>query len=411
MAAETAAETVKRMKSEKREATEEGFALPPREKRMLEVFKAMEEGDPKLKGLADEQVAFWKKASKYAEAWSKENPGKVFNPEDDEHSAFYEAEPGYDKDAYDDTRISLIAEDRARKIADERIGKTNKDVEQMRVQGRIREEQPQVIASAQSAKVAMIKAALPDLVAAVLGEGEEFDLNDATVDKLEAEDPLAFRVIAETADELGWQVAELERLSRYPGAYREDQNMAVELASTAKLDAKGRPIPGTARKFKPHAELVAFAENLEQQIAADPDSEVDGRTFISQAQWNEKVQKIVGSQATEPAKRAQVKALADRHWRLSAEQIKQGLVAEYAARSQGRIAELTHLLELRGKKNGASGAVAGATGATAGGEKEGVIKERVKPPAGASASDKADGKGAKAMTDEEKLAQVSSAAF
>lgn len=56
-----------------------------------EVARYLGESNPKYKGAEKIVLEHVRKAESYAERWEKENPGKVFDPDDDEHNEFYAA--------------------------------------------------------------------------------------------------------------------------------------------------------------------------------------------------------------------------------------------------------------------------------------------------------------------------------
>lgn len=65
-------------------------ALKPEDRHEWEVAKAMAENNPKYKDAPRVVLEHIKKSEAYAARWETQNPGKVFNPDDDDHNEFFE---------------------------------------------------------------------------------------------------------------------------------------------------------------------------------------------------------------------------------------------------------------------------------------------------------------------------------
>jgi hypothetical protein len=102
--------------------------LSPEDMRDYEVAKYLGETNPKYKGAENIIVQHVKKAERYATSWEAANPGKVFNPKDDEHTAFYD---GLEKPWSDDEFVDAMVEMKASKIADQRMSKTDERLREM----------------------------------------------------------------------------------------------------------------------------------------------------------------------------------------------------------------------------------------------------------------------------------------
>ncbi len=90
-AAATAA--VKAMAPQKEQDPKEAAPEIPRDlQKKLELFKELE-SDDRFKGITRQVVEFKRKGGledQYAKQWRKENPGKEYDPEDEEHTDFYQ---------------------------------------------------------------------------------------------------------------------------------------------------------------------------------------------------------------------------------------------------------------------------------------------------------------------------------
>lgn len=65
--------------------------LKPEDRHEYEVAKAMAETNPKYKDAPRVILEHVKKSEAYADRWMTQNPGKQFDPDDDEHNEFYDA--------------------------------------------------------------------------------------------------------------------------------------------------------------------------------------------------------------------------------------------------------------------------------------------------------------------------------
>ncbi len=83
------AEAVKAFGKKEAAAPDAAQDLSEPDRLEYEVVQFMASTDPRFKGADQTFLANVKKAEKYAESWETRNPGKLFNPEDDEHNEFF----------------------------------------------------------------------------------------------------------------------------------------------------------------------------------------------------------------------------------------------------------------------------------------------------------------------------------
>jgi len=67
--------------------------LKPQDRHKYEVAKFLSTQDPHYKAAPRQILDQVKRAEAYATRWENQNPGKLFNPEDEEHNEFYESIP------------------------------------------------------------------------------------------------------------------------------------------------------------------------------------------------------------------------------------------------------------------------------------------------------------------------------
>lgn len=158
-----------------------------------DVFEQMAQSNEEYKGLPEKFDKFLAQERSYREAWEKANPGKTFNPDDEDHSEFYDAnEPTFNTDDYLDSRIQLQAD----RIADEKIQKRERE----RAEKEARETVNKRLAS-------MDKEITAELATALDPELAKID-----ADKLKTEDPLASKAMKPYLPELSALCGELVKI-------------------------------------------------------------------------------------------------------------------------------------------------------------------------------------------------------
>lgn len=108
----------------------EEIELPKDIERRLDYYKELESLDTRYKGISEKVVEFSKKGGiedQYIAQWKKENPGKEFDPESDEHEDFYRTNaPDYDENDFEAAREAVIerrAVEKAKKAMEPTIEK------------------------------------------------------------------------------------------------------------------------------------------------------------------------------------------------------------------------------------------------------------------------------------------------
>lgn len=83
--------------------------LTPKQRSKHEVLAEMAKAQPdRYAALPGEYLTSLKAADAYKAKWQSENPGKRFDPSNEEHDGFFESvEPQYDEDDYADTRATI----------------------------------------------------------------------------------------------------------------------------------------------------------------------------------------------------------------------------------------------------------------------------------------------------------------
>jgi hypothetical protein len=108
--------------------------LDAKQKRKYQVMARMEELYPDSKGKALAYATAAAKLADYKTQWEKDNTGGKFDLNDAEHSAFLsENDVQYDPDEFDEARVSLVADERSKPIAEKLKAQEDERVMQERV--------------------------------------------------------------------------------------------------------------------------------------------------------------------------------------------------------------------------------------------------------------------------------------
>lgn len=127
-ASRAASQTVERLTAaEAKREQQVAEELPPELKKHAQVFAELERMDPaKYKDIGKRKAAFIVAETKRAEEWECNNPGKVYNADDEEHAAWYaKNEPQLSKDDFDEARITV----KARAIVQEEVAPRTRQLE------------------------------------------------------------------------------------------------------------------------------------------------------------------------------------------------------------------------------------------------------------------------------------------
>jgi hypothetical protein len=93
--------------------------LDQRDKLTVQIARKMAENDPRYSDLPDKMIHTARLKKEYRQEWEKENKGKRFSWDDDEHASFLnESVPEFDPHDYDEARIDLRVEAKTRSIED-----------------------------------------------------------------------------------------------------------------------------------------------------------------------------------------------------------------------------------------------------------------------------------------------------
>lgn len=150
------------------------------------VAKFLSDNNPKFKGAEKVVLEHIKKSEDYAARWESENPGKLFDPNDETHDDFYSSlkKPWSDRD-FRDAEIEMKAE----QIVERKMKGSQAKMDRLEQEGARIEMAPVVERKFTSAAAELAKAVGTDVHEKIVKHG---------FSKLEQEDPITAAVLSET---------------------------------------------------------------------------------------------------------------------------------------------------------------------------------------------------------------------
>lgn len=284
------------------------FELTAADSRDLKVIRYLEKTEPAWKGKGDEFLIFLRKNYTYQDQWLKDNPGKEFNPEDEEHAAWYEKHrPDIDGAELDRAEVDMRVEEKLE-------AKLKPQQEKEQAERAWREALPKIAEKVNTAVHRMTKA-----VDENLGNLLTENPTDETVKKVEETDPIAFEVMDDLVrTELEPMLMEIEKTTVSGLNYR--------------LDPKNNAI---------HAQIVDFAQKQERELLKAPAEarELDGRQFLTLADYSGRVNRIINDKSlSEGEKQARMNEIDRDYWILTPAMVEE-LLADATAKKARAIIE------------------------------------------------------------------------
>lgn len=245
--------------------------LPRDIQRKLETYRELEAVDPKYKGIAAKVVEFSKTGGvedKYIAAWKKENPGKKFDHDAEEHEDFYLANaPDYDEDDFEVAREAVITRRVEQKVSQNLAPERERQEQAKRTE--------QIAPEIDQAKTRVVASALevidPELLKAAQEKG------DAGVSEI---NPLALQVVEEVASEFDPIIEVTANLFGRATRYEDNNPLHAQVHDVADRleaaiagidpDQSLKPVAKNGRvigyqRFTTHAQYRAMTDAQRQQ--------------------------------------------------------------------------------------------------------------------------------------------------
>lgn len=333
-AKETAREVAKVVRPpEAPQATEEPHEaeLTREDQEDLRVLKYLAQSNPDFKGLDEKFRTYALERYAYEEKWLKDNPGKEFDPNDEEHKAWYDQhEPNIDIDALEAARIDMKVE---QKVQEAMAPKQQAEAADRAFQ----RELPRIGNQVTTLQHSLVNSINPELAKLITGADGKVALTDQTIAKLEETDPIAFEVMnAVSQNELEPVILELEKTTIPELNFR--------------LNPDANPL---------HRKIAAFVEAKEADMAKAPAEaqRLDGKQWVSYQEYSDRANAIRKMKVSAAEKQNLFAQLDREVWTLSVDMIEQ-LWADDCAKRAVKIIEKR---DGAAKKKYAAGAPSGGT--------------------------------------------------
>lgn len=298
--------------------------LDPEDAKDLEAIAWLETQQPdKFGGKAKEYQDFYEKHYAYRAKWQKENPGKAYNSEDEDHAEFFNANmpEGAEPAVLDDARDNM----RVEKLVEQRLGPV---LQQQAAEKALEQARPVIAKACKGAAVKLMEQVAPEL-AKIATKGGEADFSETTLKALEEADPVAYEVLNGMAGRLNAVVVELEKTAVQGLNYRLDPNIPV------------------------HAHILNEMAECEQILADAPAAAQmrDGKQFITIGEKRAIRAQIQQGGGTPAQKAAREQTLLGNRWSLSLDDVQEAIVDKMAKEAQRDLKRIDSLAEKKAKKN------------------------------------------------------------
>jgi hypothetical protein len=230
--------------------------VPEARRRDLSALEYLEANNPRYKGKKAEYVKFAKAEADYISKWEKDNPGRKFDADDEDHSAFYDRhEPEIHPRDLEDARVELAADRRAKALFEKESGSTRKELEEIKLQRDLERS---------DREVPMFVARNIALVSHAMGEDVAKAMSELKADEtLEEKDPAAHAALVSILPDL-----------------HEQTKAAAHLFGT-----EGRAYNA---KNPAHQAVARESTELEKLLLAQPESKLtdkQGRKYAKLDDW------------------------------------------------------------------------------------------------------------------------------
>jgi hypothetical protein len=334
-------------------STETPFELTPEDEQEHRVLLFLEGQDQKHAGKADAWIAYCKLAYAYQDQWEKDNPGKEFDPQDEEHTPWFDAHPPpHEKSVIEQGTIDMRVEEKFQQ-------RVKPELDTIKAREALEKSAPVIVDNVTKKVVQLVRVASTELATIVTNADGSANLTDATIARAHEVDPIAGAIIDLTIKEV--------------------EPLFMALEKSVVRDENGEyPFRLTPAKNKVHAILNQFTNTAEENMRkAPPEAQVkDGRQWISiqrkvDAQ-NELQNRFNKRQITKAQLDQQIADLENRYWILTVDDVADLVIDDYGKRAKQLITQSDDLAK---KKYGPK------TAATNGAQPQAAATRQIAPQA------------------------------
>lgn len=267
--------------------------------------------------IAAQVAEFREMEPQYRKRWMAENPGRPWNPDDEEHAAFYKQhEPQFAKRDFESATRAVERAEIVAQVREDVRREVEPELNQLRAERRMNQVAPVIERAAMEAS-ALVLSAAPEFEKVMDNGKGGLVLSKDTDSKMQAINPALHLRASEVAEETMMVVAELEKMNQLGAAYP---------LNTAKKEQ----LPN-GETIRPHMNIVNALDDLEEEYANAPakDQVRNGKTFVT---INERARMIAAIQQSDKlspeAKRTKLQELNRTTWTVGPTEIKKRVIDE-----------------------------------------------------------------------------------
>jgi hypothetical protein len=224
--------------------------VPEARRRDLAAIDHLDSNNPKYKGAGAKFRKFAKDEAAFISQWEARHPGESFDPDSDEHAAWYDKhEPDIDPRDVLSAEVEIAAERKAEQIAERKSAATRKELDSIKLEREVeRAERP--VGAFVNRGIAVVAASLGEDIAKAFTELKEGET-------LEGKDPAAHQAIVAAIPDLQRQTVAAARIFGTEGrAYdANDPDHTAVAQSALELQAEVQQWPEDRRTS--HGKLFA----------------------------------------------------------------------------------------------------------------------------------------------------------
>lgn len=282
------------------------------------VLQFLEGVNPNYRGKANQYQEWLKVGYAYQDKWLGDHPDEQFDPNADEHKAFYAANPcPVTPKEVDNGRIEMLAEAAAERKYLERV---KPDLDRQEVEKVWQKARPQVDRNVCQSVVDMVEAARPDLAKHLRDANGQPNLSAEAVNIVDAADPIAKSILDEIAE-------------------NQLVPMVTELEKNGVKDLKYRLNPANNAI---HAQIDGYRAALEEEIQKLPaDQQLrDGRLFTTISRFEALKKAIEDGPGARAEKDQRLADLSNSRWCPTIDDLKGFIVDHLAELAHNRIEKI-----------------------------------------------------------------------
>ena len=359
---QTVRQTVSEMQPATAPAPSAPFKMNDADADDYNVLLYLERTEPeKWSGKPAQFLDYVKKHYAYMDKWATEHPGEEYNPDDNDHAAWYDKnQPDIEPEEIKEGRMSMKAEEKAYARVAPELQKITRD-------RAIQENEPAIRTNVQKNILSMVSKVDPAIAKILSDDKGNPNFSPDNINRLDEHDPIAKSVLDVVVRQ---QVEPLV--------------MALELST---IPALGMPLNPAVNQT--HALIDNFRQKAETDLqSAPPEVRIqNGREFCTLAQMRTMQHNIVSSGISKSDQDAQIRSIGAKYWTLSVDDLEAVIVNHYAGEAKKTIENLDAVAKKKFKPSVSGGQPAAPAPAAPIPARPAPVIGKPNSPGGGSASD------------------------